>query len=73
MAHFSENALAVLGERYLRRDERGSVFEDPAAMLSRVAKAVAAPAREFAEDAVYWEQRFFRRLDALEFLPNSPA
>jgi ribonucleoside-diphosphate reductase alpha chain len=63
----------VLQQRYLLRDERGAVFEDPTAMLGRVAKAVAAPAREFGEDAGYWEERFFRRLDALEFLPNSPA
>jgi len=42
-------------------------------MLARVAKAVAAPARDFSEDPGYWEERFFRRLDALEFLPNSPA
>jgi ribonucleoside-diphosphate reductase alpha chain len=59
MAHFSENALVVLQQRYLLRDERGAVFEDPTAMLSRVAKAVAAPAREFGEDAGYWEERFF--------------
>jgi ribonucleoside-diphosphate reductase alpha chain len=73
MAHFSENALVVLQQRYLLRDERGAVLEDSTAMLSRVAKAVAAPAREFGEDAGYWEARFFRRLDTLEFLPNSPA
>ncbi len=73
MARFSENALVVLRERYLRRDEGGRPIEDPTAMLGRVAKAVAAPARDFGEDPGYWEERFFQRLDALEFLPNSPA
>ena len=73
MARFSENALLVLRERYLRRDQSGVPIEDPAAMLARVAKAVAAPARDFGEEPRYWEERFFRRLDALEFLPNSPA
>jgi ribonucleoside-diphosphate reductase alpha chain len=73
MATFSENALVVLQERYLRRDESGRPIEDPTAMLGRVAKAVAAPARGFGEDPGYWEERFFQRLDALEFLPNSPA
>lgn len=73
MASFSENALVVLQERYLRRGENGRLIEDPAAMLRRVAKAVAAPARGLGEDPGYWEERFFQRLDALEFLPNSPA
>jgi ribonucleoside-diphosphate reductase alpha chain len=73
MAKFSENALVVLRDRYLRRDESGRPMEDPAAMLGRVARAVAAPARQFGEDPQYWEERFFQRLDALEFLPNSPA
>lgn len=73
MARFSENALVVLGERYLRRDESGHPIEDPTAMLGRVAKAVAAPARDFGEDPRFWEERFLQRLDALEFLPNSPA
>ena len=73
MARFSENALVVLRERYLRRDESGHPIEDPTAMLGRVARAVAAPARDFGENPGYWEERFFQRLDALEFLPNSPA
>jgi len=73
MAKFSENALVVLRERYLRRDESGHTIENPTAMLGRVAKSVAVPAREFGEDPRYWEERFFQRLDALEFLPNSPA
>jgi ribonucleoside-diphosphate reductase alpha chain len=73
MAIFSQNALVVLQERYLRRDENGHPMEDPTAMLRRVAKAVASPAGGFGEDPAYWEERFFKRLDALEFLPNSPA
>ena len=70
---FSENALTVLRERYLRRDEAGNSAEDPEGMLQRVASAVAAPARLFGEDPVFWEERFFARLRRLEFLPNSPT
>ncbi|HVO22953.1 MAG TPA: adenosylcobalamin-dependent ribonucleoside-diphosphate reductase [Candidatus Margulisiibacteriota bacterium] len=70
---FSENALTVLRERYLRRDAAGAVAEDPAALLRRVAAAVAAPARTFGEDAAFWEARFAERLERLEFLPNSPT
>ena len=70
---FSEAALAVLQERYLRRDEDGRIVEDPADMLRRVAVAVAAPARTWGEDPVFWEARFLERLERLEFLPNSPT
>jgi ribonucleoside-diphosphate reductase alpha chain len=70
---FSENALTVLRERYLRRDEGGALAEDPAGMLERVANAVAAPAHAFGEDAAFWEARFLERLLRLEFLPNSPT
>jgi ribonucleoside-diphosphate reductase alpha chain len=65
--------MVVLRERYLRGDESGHPIEDPTAMLVRVARAVAAPARDFGEDPGHWAERFFQRLDALEFLPNSPA
>jgi ribonucleoside-diphosphate reductase alpha chain len=73
MARFSENALVILRERYLRHDASGHTLETPTVMLERVARAAAAPAREFGEDPAYWEERFYRRLEALEFLPNSPA
>ena len=51
---FSENALAILRERYLRRDEAGEIVETPDGMLERVARAVAAPARLFGDDADFW-------------------
>ncbi len=73
VATFSDNALTVLRERYLQRDETGRVVEDPAGMLRRVASAVAAPARQFGEDSAFWEARFLERLERLEFLPNSPT
>lgn len=70
---FSEPALTVLRERYLRRGESGEPNESPTAMLERVADAVAAPCRAFGEDADHWRARFFERMTRLEFLPNSPT
>ena len=70
---FSESARIVLRERYLRRDEAGRLIEDAQGMLRRVASAIAAPARMFGEDAVFWEERFLQRLERFEFLPNSPT
>lgn len=42
-------------------------------MLWRVASAIAEPATEFGEDKNFWRERFFGRLENLEFLPNSPT
>jgi len=70
---FSDNAMTVLRERYLRRDAAGAVAEDPAGMLRRVASVVAAPATGFGDDRDFWEARFGERLERLEFLPNSPT
>lgn len=44
-AAFSEIALRVLRERYLRRDDTGTTIEDVDGMFTRVARAIAAPAR----------------------------
>jgi ribonucleoside-diphosphate reductase alpha chain len=73
VATLSDTAVTVLRERYLRRDETGSIVETPEAMFARVAAAVAAPAVAFGEDAAYWEERFRARLSSHEFLPNSPT
>ncbi len=70
---FTASAVAILRERYLRRDECGRLGEDPDGMLARVAAAVAAPARAFGEDAAWWEARFLERMRRGEFLPNSPT
>lgn len=70
---FSENALTILRQRYLRRDDAGSLVEDAGGMLERVARAIAAPARAFGEDGGFWEARFLERMQRLEFLPNSPT
>ncbi len=70
---FSELALKVLRERYLRRNEAGEVVETPDGMLTRVARAVAEPATSFGEDNRFWEARFLERMRRFEFLPNSPT
>lgn len=69
----SDHALAVLRERYFRRDESGATVEDLGGMLDRVAAAVAEPCRAFGEDEALWRERFRRRMGRLEFLPNSPT
>lgn len=71
----SQNAHRVLEARYLRRDACGTVIEKPADLFARVARAVAHAELLVgnAERAARWEERFYRLLTSLDFLPNSPT
>lgn len=67
----SENARVILEKRYLRRDEKGQLLESPADLFHRVARAIAQGEPEHLRP--YWEERFYRLLASLDFLPNSPT
>jgi ribonucleoside-diphosphate reductase alpha chain len=71
----SQNARRVLEARYLRRDALGTVIETPEELFARVARAVAHAELLVgnAAQAARWEERFYRRLTSLDFLPNSPT
>ncbi|ADJ26575.1 ribonucleoside-diphosphate reductase, adenosylcobalamin-dependent [Dehalogenimonas lykanthroporepellens BL-DC-9] len=72
---FSDNALAVLNKRYLKKDKQGQAIEAPEDMLRRVARTVAAA------ELIYdpkcnvrnVENEFYGLMARLEFLPNSPT
>ncbi|MDI6799776.1 MAG: adenosylcobalamin-dependent ribonucleoside-diphosphate reductase [Actinomycetota bacterium] len=71
----SENAVEVLRERYLLKDEQGKVLESPDELFARVAETVAKI------DALYdsganlaaLTERFYEMMAGLDFLPNSPT
>jgi len=67
---FDVNAIRVLQERYLLKDEKGRIIETPTEMFQRVAKAIASVEKK---DREKWEKRFFEMMRNLEFLPNSPT
>jgi ribonucleoside-diphosphate reductase alpha chain len=68
------NAVAVLRERYLLRDEEGNPTESTAEMMERVATHVARAEEGFEPGSSgRWAAEFARALKALEFLPNSPT
>jgi len=71
----SENALKVLKKRYLKRNSKGKVIENPSGMFHRVASHVAQSENRFnkgksAEEAA---AEFYEIMARLEFLPNSPT
>lgn len=69
------NAVSVLERRYLRKDDQGNVIETPAEMFRRVAKTVAKSDLLYDKEADVEkiEQKFYRVMANLEFLPNSPT
>ncbi len=71
----SENARVVLERRYLRKDDDGQVVETPVQMFRRVAANIALAERRFVgeETAKEMEEKFFRVMTSMEFLPNSPT
>jgi ribonucleoside-diphosphate reductase alpha chain len=69
----TENALRVLQQRYLIKDENGKVIETHEEMFERVAKAIASAESLYGGEPGEWEEKFHELMLNLRFLPNSPA
>ena len=67
----SENARVILEQRYLRKDSEGNAIETPEELFRRVARAVAQGESNDLESL--WENRFYKLLTSMRFLPNSPT
>ena len=74
--HFTDNALSVLKHRYFLKNDKFQVVEDVKDMLSRVAKAIAAPDKLYGASDIQvaeTESAFYSMMARLEFVPNSPT
>jgi ribonucleoside-diphosphate reductase alpha chain len=72
----SENAITVLENRYLIKDEQGKVIEMPGQLFSRVALVVASIEKNYGasdEEVNQWHRQFYEVMESLKFLPNSPT
>jgi ribonucleoside-diphosphate reductase alpha chain len=70
------NAITVLEDRYLMRDDDGQVAETPAEMFRRVANAIARVEQRWGateEECARLEEDFYGLLAGRAFLPNSPT
>ena len=69
------NAIKVLKNRYLMKNEKGEVIETPRQMFHRVAKAVAKTDLIYDKkaDVEGTEETFYQVMADREFLPNSPT
>ena len=89
MKPLSENAIKVLEKRYLIKDSKGIVTENPTDLFWRVARTVAKAEEGYAKEAHVsgfksilmkcnveangWAQKFYNIMSNLDFLPNSPT
>jgi ribonucleoside-diphosphate reductase alpha chain len=72
----SENALTVLQNRYLIKDQQGKCVETPAQLFSRVALLVAKAEAKYGaspDQVKQWHKTYYDLMRQLVFLPNSPA
>ncbi|MBD3258497.1 vitamin B12-dependent ribonucleotide reductase [candidate division GN15 bacterium] len=72
----TDNAIAVLNRRYLRKDEQGRVIETPREMFIRVARFIAEADRNNGADDAQVDRTaegFFDMMASLSFMPNSPT
>ena len=70
----SPNALTVLRQRYLAKNERGTIIESPAELFWRVANDIASVEHRYAPAGrrQHMAGRFYELMASLVFLPNSP-
>jgi ribonucleoside-diphosphate reductase alpha chain len=72
----SENALTVLENRYLIKDEQGKIIETPGQLFSRVARLVASIEANYGSNETevqQWHKKYYDLMASLKFLPNSPT
>ncbi len=70
------NAIKVLQERYLLKNEKGEIIETPTELFKRVARAVAHVDKYYGENIDHVkeiEKEFFNAMKNLEFMPNTPT
>ncbi len=79
-ARLSANALTVLRRRYLAKNEAGQPVETPAQLFRRVAENIAEAERLYCtarsdgkKQAARMADSFYRLMNRLDFLPNSPT
>ncbi len=71
----TDNARIVLEKRYLAKEETGRIIETVEGLFHRVAKTIAAVDKNYdaTADTGALEERLYKRMTDLEFLPNSPT
>jgi ribonucleoside-diphosphate reductase alpha chain len=68
----TKNAGIIL-KRFLIRDEKGKIIENPEQLFQRIAKNIAKEDRKYRQDTKKSEKEFFAIMNNKEFMPNLPT
>ncbi len=77
--NLSENCLRVLEQRYLAKEDEGTITETPQELFRRVARNIASAEKLYKKGtegeklAEEYEEKFYALMTTLDFLPNSPT
>src|SRR3989338_6768750 len=72
----SKNALLILEQRYLKKNDKGRVIEKPEDLFRRAAKNIAQADAKYnnsKNNVKKTENEFYNLMASLDFLPNSPT
>lgn len=69
----TDNALKVLKARYLQKNDKGELIEEPKDLFKRVAKVIGKVDMDYGADGVESAKEFYRMMANFEFMPNSPT
>ncbi|MFC1769325.1 adenosylcobalamin-dependent ribonucleoside-diphosphate reductase [Nanoarchaeota archaeon] len=72
----TNNAKIILRERYLRKNKKGKVVETPSQLFRRVSRDIAKADSKYPKqrkNIKKTENKFFKIMSSLDFLPNSPT
>jgi len=70
------NAVTVLEQRYLKKNEKGKLLESPRDLFFRVARAVATAEANYgagSELVLKQAEKFYQLMSERKFMPNSPT
>lgn len=67
----SNSAVKVLEKRYLAKDKTGKITETPEQLFQRVARTISGAEHDTSSSE--YEEKFYKIMTNLEFLPNSPT
>lgn len=75
LPNLDPNAVTILERRYLKKDDDGSVLEEPKDMFWRVARFLAENDKRYDSqaDVLKTAENFYLLMSELRFMPNSPC
>ena len=73
LLNINDNAIRIITERYLKRNENGEIIETPLQLFQRVAENIAIAELAYGGKVQEIAKEFLNLMISLDFLPNTPT